>query len=137
MRKTILVLAFIFCLSIQVSAEEKVDLSGLSLEELQALQSQVNQALWECDGWQEVEVPVGVYKVGEDIPAGRWTVSRAYDKYTYLRVGNAYDNGEVHSYTFTEDLETDSNITVDDGQYIEISHYPVIFTPYVAAFSFK
>lgn len=52
-----------------------IDLSGLSLAELIELQQRVTMAMWETEEWQEVEVPVGVYKIGEDIPEGHWTIS--------------------------------------------------------------
>ena len=94
----------------------------------------ITKTIWESDGWQEVEVPVGVYKVGEEIPAGKWTVSRATDTYTYFRVGNTFEDGEVGRYTVTADLETSTNIIIEDGQYIKVSHFPVVFTPYITAF---
>lgn len=44
--------------------------TGMSLSELQAEITEILQAMWKTDEWQEVEVPAGVYKVGEEIPAG-------------------------------------------------------------------
>ena len=53
---------------------EGIDLSGMSYDELVALKDRINLAMWQSDEWQEVTVPQGVWKVGEDIPAGHWTV---------------------------------------------------------------
>ncbi len=113
------------------------DLSGLTFEELCDLQRQVNLAIWASDKWQEVTISVGVYKVGEEIPAGKWTIKRSTNKYTYFRVGQKFENGKVKSYAFTSDLETKANLILEEGTYIEVSDYPVIFTPYVNSFSFK
>ena len=54
-----------------------INLSGMSYEELVALKDQINLAIWKSGKWQEVEIPQGVWKVGEDIPAGKWTVKCA------------------------------------------------------------
>lgn len=50
------------------------DISGLTFDELVALREQINLALWNSAEWQEVTVPEGVWVVGEDIPAGHWTI---------------------------------------------------------------
>ena len=139
MKKILLpiIVFFMICLPVSIIASDGIDLSDMSFEELLNLQEMITKKLWESDGWQEVEVPVGVYKVGEEIPAGKWTVSRATDEYTYFRVGNTFEDGEVGWYTVTADLETSTNIIIEDGQYIEVSYFPVVFTPYSVSFSFK
>ena len=54
-----------------------IDLSGLSMDDLAALKSKIDLTVWESEDWQAVTVPQGVWKVGEDIPAGYWTVTCA------------------------------------------------------------
>lgn len=122
---------------ISSTAIGEIDLSNMTYDELISLQQQISTAIWKSNGWQEVLVPVGIYKVGEDIPAGKWTIKRSADEYTYFRVGQKFENGEVKSYAFTTDLETEANLILTEGTYIEVSGYPVIFTPYISLFNFK
>ena len=69
MKKVITILITLaLILSLSVSALADFDLSGLSFEELVALKDQINLAIWNSEKWQEVEVPHGVWLVGEDIP---------------------------------------------------------------------
>lgn len=136
MKKIICILS-ILCILAIVPAYADVDISGLSFEELISLQTKVNQALWASDGWKEVTVPEGVYKIGEDIPAGRWTLKRAVNDYTYMRVGKRFTEGKVGGYTFTSEVEAETNLILEEGCYIEILHNPLVFTPYVASFSFN
>ena len=35
--------------------------------------------MMKSDKWQEVRVPVGVWEVGKDIPAGHWSITCALD----------------------------------------------------------
>ena len=117
-----------------------IDLSGMSFDELVELQSEVNKALWASDGWKKVEVPVGTYEVGSEIPAGKYTVRRYEDDdddYQYFAVGTRIEKGEVNGYTITSDLEHPLNVILEEGTYIVISHKPAIFTPYVVTFTFE
>lgn len=117
---------------------DSIDLSGMSFDDLKALQEQVNKALWESEGWKQVTVPVGVYQIGAEIPAGRWTVKRTSpDAYCYFRVGQRFENGEVTSYNFYSDLENEANIILVENNYIEILYAPVVFSIYVPSFSFE
>ena len=50
------------------------DLSALSFDELAALSAQCQAEMMTRDEWQEVTVPQGNYRVGVDIPAGKWVV---------------------------------------------------------------
>ena len=136
MKKMICLLSF-FCMLLTGVAFAELDISGLSFDELIALQATINQAIWNSDGWKEVTVPEGVYKIGEDIPAGRWTLKRAKNDYTYMRVGKRFTEGKVSGYTFTSEVEEEVNLILEEGSYIEILHNPLIFTPYVASFSFN
>ena len=84
----VLVLALMLC----ASAVAEIDLSGLSFDELVELRDSALRAMWDCEEWQEVTVPQGVWKVGEDIPFGHWTITPAknaaceFSKITYCKV---------------------------------------------------
>ncbi len=127
------------------TAVAEVDLSGMSYDELVALKDKINLAMWECEEWQEVKVPVGVWKVGEDIPAGHWTIRSAEeDGYTHIEVGDRVSedgkkidlSGNMYYAEFVYGKEWDSeeqkqwDYEFKDGMYILIEKYGAIFTPY-------
>lgn len=125
----------------------EVDLSGMSYDELVQLKDQVSLAIWESEEWQEVEVPAGVYTVGEDIPAGKWTIKAADGISATIEWGDALDesgvalswDGEILEYEYIRS-ETNryyekgdkTEITWDlkDGQYIIVDDGISVFTPY-------
>lgn len=131
------------------SAYAEVDLSGMSYDELVALKDQINLAIWNSEEWQEVEIPQGIWIVGEDIPVGMWTV-KCSDKSssTYFSWGDTlnesgtgvdiwgkcdnvfiynpndkyYDEGDLTEYTFN----------AEEGLYVVVDNSlgPAVFTPY-------
>ena len=145
----VLAVAALMALPLLASAEEKakIDLSGMSYDELVALKDQINLAIWKSDEWQEVEVPQGVWKVGEDIPAGHWTIKPMEGLKTDITVGTELKDGgtevkitsktifeSIYSpsfwvYTENQDV-TEWTIEIEDGMYIEVSSGTAIFTPY-------
>ena len=72
--KKIICFALLLCLLVPVACAESIDLDSLSFQELAALRDRIQLVMMQRDEWQEVTVPQGVYKVGEDIPAGKWVV---------------------------------------------------------------
>ena len=146
MKKLLIILLSVF-MAVSFAYSESIDLSGLSYEELVALKDRIDLAIWNSQEWQEVEVPQGLYVVGQDIPAGTWTIRCAIDHYSVVRFGdtldpngkeikitNYYHRDEVVSpnyklYEAGKDI-TETTITVKNGDYIHIDKASVIFTPY-------
>lgn len=141
------VLALLLLLPALALAE--IDLSGLSYKELVALKDRINLAMWESEEWQRVTVPQGVYRVGEDIPAGHWTITAADGQYASISWGTKltqsgqdvemdWENGiyEYESLTsptyefFTEGSRTEVDFDLEIGQYIVVTYGDVLFTPY-------
>lgn len=74
----------------------------------------------------DVVVPMGEYVVGEDIPAGVYTVVTG-DGYCNLEV---YSNGKkIHDYD-SFDSETIGKLTLKDGQTVHVKYDSVTFSPY-------
>lgn len=124
---------------------DEIDLSGMSYDELVALKDRINLAMWESDEWQEVTVPIGIWKVGEDIPAGHWTIKIVEDKsYAKVVLGKDIDENEASIVgVISDDLIASENhnfyktvhrsevsLVLLEGQYIWIQSCPVVFTPY-------
>ena len=127
------------------------DFSDLSFAELVSLKDQINLAIWNSEEWQEVIVPQGVWIVGEDIPAGTWTIKcaeggfrceiswgenlgengesiKASGRYSIF---NYITNPEHKSYEPGNDM-TEYTCTVQDGDYIVVhmDESQALFTPY-------
>ena len=127
------------------AASADVDLSGMSYDELVALKDRINMAIWESGEWQEVTVPQGVWVVGEDIPAGKWTVLAPEGKYNYVKWGSNLDDSGTKLKTFDgnemiyspsykkfDPLEDRSQLDIElfDGMYFYVDDGTAIFTPY-------
>lgn len=143
--KKLLVLLAVLSLIASVAVAE-VDLSGMSFDELIELAHQVDQAIWASDGWQEVTVPPGTYKVGEDIPVGKWTIKAEDKGATYVSYCQAVDAagsvvimwpsaykqewvyGEHHSYGAEDTHQV--TFECEKDMYIVIAKGNAIFTPY-------
>lgn len=131
---TIFILIASFALQ---SALADVDLSGMSFDELVALRNQIDQAIWASDGWQEVEVPSGVYIIGEDIPEGRWSIKcngKGGGIYTLYPDKESYlDNGLGYIAMKFFNGEDIMNVILDNGQYLELSASTYTFSPMIGA----
>ena len=145
--KRILALVLVLTSMVGIVSAETIDLSGMSFDELVALKDQINLAIWNSQEWQEVEVPKGVWIVGQDIPAGKWTIKASDGATTYVYWGDALDetgtnlswNGRFYeseciystSYRYYEKGET-SEVTWDlkEGQYFIVENGIALFTPY-------
>lgn len=138
----LLLVALMGCLVLPACAEE-IDLTALTWEELLELKSAITLEQLTRDEWEEVEVPQGVYKVGEDIPAGKWTVTCKTGRNCYLEFGEALrEDGHSVSWRGTHDLvyiykdagsdgkQTEYTFEAKDGYYIVIDDSPATFTPY-------
>lgn len=143
-----IVFFLIVMLALPALACADVDLSGMTFDELVALKDQINLAIWNSDQWQEVTVPQGVWVVGEDIPAGHWTIRAADKAMLMMDYGDRLDDdkkslswagdiyysemlyGKDHIF-FDEDtsmIQTD--IEAEEGCYFIIKSGNAIFTPY-------
>ena len=134
MKKLLTVLIVLALLGAAALAEQ-IDLSGMSYEDLLALRQQVDAAIWASDGWQEVEVPAGVYTIGEDIPAGRWSVSPTgvVAAITLYPDKSDYTGQTYNILTTAAIMEGEScNLDASEGNCLEIVG-TVVFRPYVSA----
>lgn len=141
MKKLALILAVLLVVSVPSFAED-IDLSALSFSQLAALRDRCQAEMMKRDEWQEVTVPVGVYLVGEDIPAGHWSFRQDTSVKALLYVGISYGDiltadGRVdafkstiyHGITFSEARPT-ADLILEEGYYLQVSSGPVIVTPY-------
>ena len=63
-------------------------IDGLDYAQLIELKDAINLAIWSSYDWDRVLVPFGIYKVGEDIPAGDWLIEPPEGSYVDIGYGN-------------------------------------------------
>ena len=152
MKRTLSILSVLFAITLCATpfvSAETFDLSSLSYDELIALKDQINLAIWNSQEWQEVTVPQGVWKVGEDIPAGHWTI-KTNASHAWVRICTAIDStgkevdvynteflysefiSSPYSWSFDADSDrTEIDFDLKSGYYVVIDSGSVIFSPFV------
>lgn len=147
MKKIIAILTALLIFPVCCIAE--IDLTGMTYDELVALKDQINLAIWNSEEWQEVEVPYGVWEVGVDIPAGKWTVKPVEGTRANIHWGSRLNaSGTDVDYQSSKDIyeleriyhknyrsyepgdPTEVTWDLQDGQFFVVTEGIVIFSPY-------
>lgn len=137
MKKIIALVLVLLSLVSVTQAEETYDLKSLTTEELVALKTEllslkdsIDQELANRgEGVKNVPVPVGKYTVGEDIPAGTYTVT--YEG-AIISLVTVY-SGKNDSYGTGYNLSANDSIgklELSDGQIVEVLYGSVYFSQY-------
>lgn len=111
---------------------EEVDLSSFSYNDLISLQKRINKEIMSRPEWKEVTVPVGTWKVGEDIPAGTYSISggKFMATLTIYKTAEKNFSDMVEMYTFSGmTSNTVGRVTLKEGQYVEIETEALTFAP--------
>lgn len=137
--KRLFCVLFILILLPIVSFSEQFDPSGLSYFELMGLLGRVERALWACDEWTSVEVPSGVYKIGEEIPACHWSI-QAYDGTFMIIYGTELEShgasikhdsiiwsGFISNEPQFPNMLHQLDIILEDGNYLELQGKAVFY----------
>ena len=123
------------------------DLAGVSLDELYELRKAVSAEILSRSKWDSVTVPPGFYVVGEDIPAGHWTIKYTPKSYAIVMYFSKTDetgkNPDVLYGSYYQanigapgnDLETlydmkEVDLELKEGFYLSIQFASVVFEPY-------
>lgn len=143
-----LAVVLVLLLALPVFAQADVDLSGMSFDDLVALREKIDLAIWNSQEWQEVTVPQGIWKVGEDIPVGHWTIKPADGVYCFISYGSklednnkevSYKSDDYYHVILTSETQRNfekgedviqTDIDMKSGAYIEIEAGDVVFSPY-------
>ena len=147
MKKAVCIIIALVFFASSACASGIIDLSGMTYQELINLKERINLAIWECQEWQEVTVPQGLWEVGKDIPAGHWTVRAEDGWFTKVAFGDTLDSTKtgikittyfaselIYSPSY-EDFDKAKDISefsfnVKKGDYIKIDFGSAVFTPY-------
>ena len=107
------------------------DLSSMSFDDLIALQKKIAAEIMTRPEWKKVEVPVGVWRIGEDIPAGTYCII-SNESSTLVQVWrNAINDYSDHGLIYNEVISSSSpygKMILEDG-WIFTANDPVIFSP--------
>jgi hypothetical protein len=148
MKKLITIILILALLVPAVACADLPDISGLSYDELVELKNQINLAMWNCQEWQEVTVPIGVWVIGEDIPVNHWSISLTPDttaKWSRIKYCDRLDKSgldaasqfdcDIYAYLNVGSPDNDRypqviDIDLQPGTYLIIENAAVVFTPY-------
>lgn len=108
-------------------AESSMDLSGMNYEELIDLKAQIIKEMMTRDEFEGVDVPIGQYTIGEDIPAGVYTLCMADNALMGMIKINDYDE----SYVLSSENDTVGKIELEDGDTVEITIGAMTFKKYM------
>lgn len=130
------------CIIVCTTAAAEIDLSALTFAELAELRNQCQREMMMREGWQQVTIPAGLWKVGNDIPAGHWQFTFDPSVKTLMDIGISYGDvlmdqksissarsTEYYGHTFTK-ANPVFDLVLEEGYYLKISSGPVIVTPY-------
>lgn len=137
MKKVIALVLALFSLVSVAQAEGTIDVTSFTTEELVVLKAEllslkdsIDQELANRgEGVKNVLVPVGRYTVGEDIPAGTYTVT--YEG-AIISLVTVY-SGKNDTYGTGYNLSANGSIgklELSDGQIIEVLYGSVYFSQY-------
>ena len=140
MKKLITVILILALLLPAAACAEVPDISGLSYEELLALNAAVQQAIFanaaSVDG---VKVPIGEYIIGEDIPAGTYRLEFPGPEDTSFGYIYIYgpDESETDSYLTGKGygVEAIGKIVLEEGMKISIGIVAAVFRTYTGLFN--
>ena len=147
MKKLIATILILALLLPAAALSDDIDLYSMTYDELVALHNRLNIIMWASENWQEVAVPPGVWKIGEDIPAGHWSIRPAENcgpDYVIYASGTKDDGHDVDLFAgpyimecicdpgaeyYTLEYKTSTDINMEDGHYVRLD-CTMIFTPY-------
>lgn len=129
--KKILVMILAVCLLIPIAAaDDGINLSALSFDQLLDLQQKVTAEIISRPEWKEVTVPSGTWTVGRDIPAGEYSIS-ATKTGGYLRIRDERGSLLI-SNGIREAEDRIGKVALKEGYTVEIERGSLIFAPAIS-----
>lgn len=127
-----LVLALLLAFGIVATAEStlNIDLSGLSFAELVQLRKEIDILIFGSEEYKEVSVPAGDYVIGEDIPAGVYSLDCKSMAMFEVYSNASKDFMSMVACHTVGGGETVGKIELIDGQTVSITVGSVIFKTY-------
>lgn len=129
MKKFALILAAVMVVAAVAYAAE-IALGDYSFDQLIALQKQITAEIMSRPEWKEVTVPAGTWSVGDDIPAGTYSMTPTnYAVITIWRKAeNDYSNNGLFYNEMLDEDESCGKIKLEDGMIVVLSG-SIVFAP--------
>ena len=128
--KKLIAVCMVLGLLLSCAAAETIDLSSMSYADLLKLQHQVAFEIIGRPEWKQVTVPPGTWRVGDDIPAGYYSITTSDRAYVCVWLRNKddfSDNGLYYNEILTADKPC-GKIILKTGMLV-VTDNPVIFAP--------
>lgn len=112
------------------SAAAETDLSSMSYQDLVQLQKKVVFEIMGRPEWKQVTVPAGTWRVGDDIPAGYYSISTEGRALVcvWLKNKDDYDDNGRYYYDILTADKPCGKIILKTGMLVD-TDAPVIFAP--------
>lgn len=128
MKKLFSVILLVCMIPLFASAE---NLTDLTFDELLILQRTLTAEIMSRPEWKEVEIPTGFWIVGEDIPAGTYTMTtKEQNCDVVIWKGAAGDrSNKLRTYYLHPD-EPVGKISLEEGWTVEVTYRKMILSPF-------
>ena len=128
MKKFLCVL--ILCVIPVVAFSDGIDLSSMSFDDLIALRYKIDSEILSRPEWKETEVPQGTWVVGEDIPAGSYSIrAKATDDSVLIRIYKNSNDSIGNAHYIYQDNQIIGKIILSDGMIVELSNLAIFAPP--------
>ncbi len=138
MKKIISLFLVFVILSMPAALAEEIDVKKYSYKQLELIEKAIRHEMMTRPEWKRVTVPVGIWKVGDDIPAGTYSIRATPEGITSVTLWRrAKDDYSSNGLILCESVifdETDliGKVIFEEGNVLEISGSPVYLCPPVS-----
>lgn len=138
MKKIFSLLLVFVILSMPAALAEEIDVKKYSYKQLELIEKAIRHEMMTRPEWKRVTVPVGIWKVGDDIPAGTYSIRATPEGITSVNLWRrAKDDYSSNGLILCESVifdETDliGKVIFEEGNVLEISGSPVYLCPPVS-----
>ena len=129
MKKLFAMILILVCMTAFAAAE--TDLSSMSYDELVELQKDLVFEIMSRPEWKQVTVPAGMWRVGDDIPAGTYSITPVKQQVgvqVWRKQKDDYSNDGLYYNKVLQADQPCGKIILKTGMLVEVSK-EVIFAP--------
>lgn len=131
--KRILVLALALALLLTIPVLAADDLSGMTLNQLLTLRTDIEAELLNRGEKKSFTVPAGVYEVGLDFPEGTYAISLGSGFLATLLIGTSESALEAYDVIAMHAVSQESiigKLKLEKGRFVSVSSAPLVFSIY-------
>jgi len=107
-----------------------LDLNSMSVKELKQLKADIEAELLSRGAEKVMEIPVGSYVIGVDIPAGVYSVELSAGLQFPFAMIYLHKEERLHHIAPEAGVEKIGKLVLENGEKIEVSGCPILLKPY-------